>query len=249
MNESDILRLINKHIDEEITDEEKQTLDRLLGSDKKYRQLYDDMQQSVKTMNETPMIDPPASLTENIVSKIDPGRYQKSTPMWQKINTVVSEFIRPRRQMAVAFACGLLIGAVCIGLFVQPESYSVSDISGTIGTDQSSTVDQFTMQSEGLTSEFQLERTSSGLICRVKMNTEHPFDLMFKFDSPEYRLSRYQTDSPEPVQIQTKPSEIRLSAQSGMEIGLIIDAENTRGDELSIHINCNNSRMEKNLLF
>jgi len=249
MNESDLLKLINKQIDGEISISEKDSLDHILISDEKIRQKYENMQKTVATLDRVPLIDPPASLANNIWEKIDPHRYQQSVPVWQKFNTLIIEFIRPRRQMAVVFASGLLIGAFCVGLLTQYESYSFSDISGSIGADQSGNVQHFTLQSDDVTGIFRLEQLQTGIICQVEINTRQPFDLIFEFDSPNYHLTGYKIKSDNPVNIQTMPGGIRISAETGAEVKLFINADDTSHGKLAIQIISDDNHLSKTFLF
>lgn len=249
MNESDLLKLINKQIDGEISIGEKESLDHVLISDDQIRQKYENLQKTVAALNRVPLIDPPSSLANNIWEKIDPHRYQKSVPIRQKFNTLIIEFIRPRRQMAVAFAAGLLIGAFCVGLFTQYESYSFSDISGSIGADQTRNVQHFTMQSADVTGIFRLEQLRTGIICQVEINTRQPFDLIFKFDSPDYHLAGYKTKSDNPVYIQTTPDGIRISAETGVEVKLFFDVDDTSRDKLAIQIISDDNHLRETILF
>ncbi len=249
MNESDLLKLINKQIDGEISIGEKESLDHVLISDDKIRQKYENMQKTVAALDRVPLIDPPASLADNIWDKIDPHRYQKSVPIRQKFNTLIIKFIRPRRQMAVAFAAGLLIGAFCVGLLTQYDSYSVSDISGSIGVDQTGNMQHFTLQSADVTGIFRLEQLRNGIICQVEINTRQPFDLILDFDSPDYHLAGYKTKSANPIYIQTTPGGIRISAETGVDVKLVFDADDTSYDKLAIQIISNDNHLRKNILF
>lgn len=249
MNESDLLKLINKQIDGDISVDEKESLEHVLSSDKKTRQKNENIQQIVAALDRVPLIDPPSSLADNIWERIDPHRYQKSVPNRQKFSTLIIEFIRPRRQMAVAFAAGLLIGAFCIGLFTQYESYSFSDISGSIGADQTSNVQHFTMQSADVTGIFRLEQLQTSIICQVEINTRQPFDLTLEFDSPDYHLIEFKTKAANPVNIQTMASGIRISAEAGTEVNLFFDADDTSRDKLAIQIISDENHLMETILF
>jgi hypothetical protein len=249
MNESDLLKLINMQIDGEISIDEKESLEHVLNSDKKTRQKYENMQQTVAALDRVPLIDPPSSLADDIWERIDPHRYQKSVPIRQKFNTLIIEFIRPRRQMAVAFAAGLLIGAFCVGLFTQYESYSFSDLSGSIGAEQTRNVQHFTLQSADVTGIFRLEQLQTSIICQVEINTRQPFDLIFEFDSPDYHLAEFKTKSANPVYIQTTPGGIRISAKTGAEVKLFIDADDTSRDKLAIQIISDDNHLRETILF
>jgi hypothetical protein len=249
MNESEILRTINKQIDGEITQTEKETLDQILNSDEEIRQQFENMQKTIDAVENIPEIDPPASLTNDILSKIDPHRYQKPDPLWQRLSVAISDFIAPRRRVAMAFVSGLVIGGCCIGLFSNYESISTTDLTGTIGADQGNNIQHYTMQSAIIKGEFSLEKLPSGLICQAKVNTEQPFVMQIEFDSPGYYLVEYESVSGEPVFIQSASGQIQLTANSGTELKLIFNGKDARDEKLSLIITSQEETLKKTILF
>ena len=249
MNESEVLRTINKQIDGEITQTEKESLDQVLKSDEKIRLQYENLQKTIDAVENIPEIDPPTSLTSDILSKIDPHRYQKPDPFWQKLSLAISDFMAPRRRVAMAFVSGLVIGACCIGLFSNYESISTTDLTGTIGADQGNNIQHYTMQSAILTGEFSLEKLPSGLICQARINTEQPFVMKIEFDSPGYYLAEYESISGEPVFIQSSSGQIQFTANSGTEIKLIFNGKDARDEKLSLIITSQEETLKKTILF
>jgi hypothetical protein len=249
MNESEILRMINKQIDGEITEAEKETLDQVLKSDKSLRLQLENMQKAVDVIENIPEIDPPTSLTSDILSQIDPLRYKKPDPFWQKLSLAISDFIAPRRRVALAFVSGLVLGACCISLFSNYESLSHTDLTGTIGLNQGSTIQHFSMQSEGITGEFSLEKLPAGLICQTNINTAEPFVLQIKFDSPDYYLAEYISISGEPVFIQSGSGKIQLTANSGSEIKLILHGKDARDEKFSFIMTSRDETLKKTIIF
>lgn len=248
MNESEVLNTINKQIDGEITQTEKESLDRVLNSDEKIRLQYENMKKTVDAIENIPEIDPPASLTSEILSKIDAHRYQKPTPFWQKLSLTISDFMAPRRRVALAFVSGLVIGAFCLALFSNYESISTNDLTGTIGADPGNDIQHYTMQSTNLTGEFSLERLPSGLICLAKISTDQSFVMQIEFDSPGYYLAKYESISGEPVAILSTSGQIQLTANSGTEVKLIINGPDARDEQLSLTITSQEETYKKTIL-
>jgi hypothetical protein len=249
MNESEVLRIINKQIDGEISETEMESLNHILESDENLRRQYQNMKKTVDTLERIPEIDPPSSLTNDIMSTIDAQRYQRTESLWQKINQAISDFMAPRGRVAMAFVSGLVIGACCIGLISNYETLSNTDVSATIGADHINNMQHYTMQSTNLNAELSLEKLPSQLIYQAKIQTDHSFVMLIEFDSPGYYLVKYESISGVPVFIESENRQIQLTANSGSEVRLIFNGKNPGDDGLRLTITSQDETLNKTILF
>ena len=213
------------------------------------RRQFENMQKTINALESIPEIYPPSSLTHDIISKIDPQRYQKTDSFLQRLSLAISDFMAPRGRVAMAFVSGLVIGACCIALISNYESLSNTELTGTIGLDQNNSVQHFTMQSTHLSGDFNLNKLPSGFIFKTDITTEHPFVIKIDFDSPGYYLAEYESIAGDPVFIQSANSNIQLSANSGTEIKLTFNGKNTGDEKLTVTITSQEETLKKTILF
>jgi hypothetical protein len=252
MNESEVLRLINLKIDNEISRSEQETLDQILKADDQLRIKYEHMQATADGIKNLTEIDPPSSLKSDIIAGIDTQRYKKPESIWNKMVVAIEaavDTLLPRRQVAFAFVTGLILGVCIFALVSIDEPVPNADVTGSIGLASEKDTQYFVMQSENIHAEFNIKEIPAGILCLAQIHTEHPFELQLLFDSPDHAVTEFVSLSGAAAYVQSSAGRILINADSGSHVKIKIKGPGKLSEQLSINIASQEEFLKKIILF
>jgi anti-sigma factor RsiW len=115
MNKAGHNDLIQRALDDQLSNEEKTRLDEYLNANRDAGAHYRAMQAAVKEIRQIPLVEPPANLSRHIMKRVsqEKRKISGSILFYSRLRQFV-QFLFPDRRVALAFACGLLIGIAAL---------------------------------------------------------------------------------------------------------------------------------------
>jgi len=173
------IELMNKSIDNLISDEEKIRLEYYLAENKEAKGYFDELLLTGKYLNEMTDPVPSESLKKRIVNSIDFSRYSPSTFHNQshKLRRIFNF------KYAVTFAVGLLAGIFIYSLFVlNSENINTNEISGTMATTENAvTIEEIPLNFPGITGKIEMKAQEKNFWFSIKSNSVKPVDFIISY--------------------------------------------------------------------
>lgn len=179
MTDDRVLELVSAGADGALSVEDQADLDRLLESSNVAREFKADLEKMESLFDGISELDPPASLSAQLMNSIDnqPEQKEDFSRTW----------LRPLQLGAgLRYALAAAAGALLVVVFFEGQSSvpGTPDLSDMVGmmapkTDSAAIkiVDEFVVSEIGIESQAKLERSENDLVLRVHLNAESPVDL------------------------------------------------------------------------
>lgn len=236
MDKSKYIELINRHIDGELDADEIEQLESVLSANPDARKTYQELTNIASRLDRIEMVEPPVNLLSRILQRIDVNLYRadisEKISFWQQW----AEFILPRRNVAMAFVTGLIVGIICIFVFADQSQIKDVDILGTIGagTDVES---QTILDQEGIIEGvYKIKKTGDVYFVIFDLSCADPCIATLKYQQKELLLSGYQSYTPESVSFESSANSLRIAMNGDSRFTMRFDTHNANQNFIFLEI-------------
>ena len=225
MDKQQYIELINRQIDGELKPGEIKKLEAVLSSDPDARKTYQELTSIASRLGRIEMVDPPENLLGNIRQRIDPDLYRpKSTgnlPIWQEL----AEFLLPRRNIAMAFVTGLILGIICIFMFVDHSNVQDIDILGTVGNGGKIETQSIVDQDGIIEGVYSVKKADGFYFITFDLDCSETCIATLSYPQKDLLLSGYQSDTPGSVTFHPDPSRLKMILTGDASFTMRFDAQ------------------------
>ena len=217
MTDSDILKLIQKNIDGELSPDEKIQLQEYLANDEFAIKTYENMNETAQILDQVELLDPPKNLVKRVMTVIDRKKYNQHVSEKTSVFDFLIDIIATRKQWAIAFATGFIIAALMFTFFIRKESPAEYDVMGSIGIDHDAALEfkQSTVLNSANSSViFNLSQGPGILQIIIDCKTDKICQIDLRFSSGTIHLSDYKPTVNSSVQLKTHSDGISLSTET-----------------------------------
>ena len=239
MNKSELIELINKKFDNEISRQENVRLNKAIEQDSSARQLYQELLFTTDALDRLPLVNPPAELSKKIMKQITTRSAPSPSPLTGRIRDYLSDFVLPRRDHALAFAAGLIIGITVIFFITQDKTGSDYDYTGTIGlTDQAEFIysENFRLNTGTVQAEFTYEQYAQEIKLHIDVRSADVYQIAIRSDSDNIYFSGLQTLDANKVDLHSQDAGLSITGYTDNHIVLTWSAPNILAGSMVIEL-------------
>jgi len=176
MIDNKYIDLMNKEIDNVITNEEKNQLQKYLDSNEPAKEYFNELLLTNNYLNELPDKDPSENLKKRIINSINFNKY--STKNKSKISW--SYIFNPKLKFIYAFAIGLFAGLIIYGVISNYTSnFDTADTYGTIGLENknATVIEKIPILVSNISGEIEVTNREDKFWLNVRLNSSKNYDL------------------------------------------------------------------------
>jgi len=251
MTNSEVLKLIQKNIDGELTPEEKKQLQDYLADDKFASNSAEDISATVKILERVPLLDPPQNLVKKIMAAIDTKRYQPEYSEKPGVMDALVEFFTPRKQWVFAFATGFIIATIMFTLFIRKESPAEYDVMGSIGIEQNVALEykhHTVINSADVSALLEVYQGPGVLQVNIDCKTDKKCQIDLRLSTGIFHLSNYQAAKNSPLQLKTQSDGLVLLSETSNQYSFTFTGDFNSGFLEALLIVENNSPVSEKII-
>lgn len=206
MTDAFYIELMHKAIDGEITKKEKSLLDKFLSDNPESERYYRELKLAGQSINNIPVIDPPASLKDDILHQIDKELYSVNKSLLHKPGIIDFKFGGKKLRTAFALAAGLIIGFVLYPLIIlspgSDQEPGIKSIYGTIGLTDSRGIQKiksFNIDQNHVVGHIDLKQKDKLIWLEFYLESSQGIKTHINYETYSLDLISFQPLDPKPV--------------------------------------------------
>jgi hypothetical protein len=192
MNDERIADLIQAELDDRLSDAERGELEALL-QDPAARALRDEFHQAVAGLSALSELEPPAALRQALRGALPAaGTVRPANP--SVIERLIGCLAPPAVRIAGAFAAGLAVGVVAVGLGPGSSDLDMAALTGTMAgyeTGSGDAVDRLTMELPGIEGSIGLHRRGGLYVIEYDLDAAQPVDVVTDYTGTDANFSGF----------------------------------------------------------
>jgi hypothetical protein len=230
------LELINKDIDQEISEKEKNLLEEYLKSHPEAEALHRELQLTEAALDNLPETEPSENLKKRILNSIDFNRYaRKKSPAGE--NLVFSLFTG--RPLAFSFALGIIAGIIILSVIALNtdlfKSSENNNIYGTIGLSNSELVETVPVNVYGVSGKIDILQSPDNYGFQVELDSFEDFRLYLEYNTEDLQVKDF-TAATDNVLLQTEEGYIEITAPDRHLYTLILSAGDSGPGDVTLKL-------------
>jgi len=180
MIDSKYIELMNKEIDNVISNDEKIKLHDYLSSNEDAKEYFNGLLLTNQYLDELPDGNPSENLKKQILNSINFNRYSpkvKSRSSW-------SYFFNPKLKFVYTFAMGLIAGLIIYGVITDyTNNFNTEDVSGTIGIENKNvnTLEQIPLSISNISGTIEVMNQENKFWLNVDLISSQKYDLIVTY--------------------------------------------------------------------
>lgn len=171
------IELMNKEMDNVISEDEKTALHKYLSNNNDAKKYYNELLLTNDYLEALPDPEPSENLKKYIVNSIDFSRYSAS----DYIKSFWSFLYRPKFKYAYIFTAGILAGIIIISIF--SNSFNYKDTSGTIGVEniKPEMIKEIPLKFSDISGKIELLKKGTNFTVYADFNSTQKFDFVITY--------------------------------------------------------------------
>lgn len=187
MTDERLLQLVSAAADGQLSDAEKEELERLLPGSAEARAFQQDLERLDAVLGDIPPATPPPDLLQRIINVVPAGKAATTGPA--RVNTrggwLQGLLPVPALRYGLAAAAGLLLAVA----FYETGQVLPGDTSQMVGTvAPAAALDRFSFRQGGVASEASLARQGDGLLLDIEVTADRPLEVEIDFGASGARI-------------------------------------------------------------
>ena len=192
MNDERIADLIQAELDDQLSDADRRELEALL-QDPAARALRDEFHQTVAGLSALSELEPPAALRRALRSSF-PAANSTVTPSPSLLERLLGSLALPAVRTAGAFAAGLAVGVIAVGLVPGSSDLDMAALTGTMAgyeAESSDAVDRLTMDLPGVEGSIGLHRRGELYVIEYDLDADQPVEIVTDYTGTDANFSGF----------------------------------------------------------
>lgn len=191
MIDQQYLELINKDIDDTISEQEKEVLNEYLKINPSAYTMHQELSEIEKLLDKIPDKDPSDALKTRILNSIDVDRYTRKKKLGIKDYFFVSLSV-PRKKLSASFALGLIAGMVLLSIIFYASFYNGfsegNHIIGTMGLAESQVIQTVNVNSLDITGKIDIIKAADQYAIYVNLKSSGKYTLQVELDNEYLKI-------------------------------------------------------------
>ena len=237
------IELINKDIDKEITQKEKDLLESYLKSNPEAQNLYDELVSSESLLDKLPDNDPSVNLKKQILNSIDKDRYSPVKKESTFSNFIHQTLFQTKYKIAFTFTLGLLAGLLIFSLFFSNQTTENNNIYGTVGIN-SEVIKSIPVEASNIGGKLDIKWINNNLGLDFSLNSPEQYNLALKFNPDKTKFDNISFYGKNKIKLDSEEDMLKLSESGNHNYMLLFSLER----EMTVNFNLQISR-GGNLIF
>ena len=223
------IELMNKEIDNVISEDERISLHSYLSGNKAAKEYYNELRLTNDYLDSLPDPEPSENLKKYIVNSIDFSRYSASDDK----KSFWSFLYRPKFKYAYIFAAGIIAGIIIISIF--SNSFNYKDTSGTIGVEniKPEMIKEIPLKFSDISGKIELLKTGNNFSVNADFNSTQKFDFVIKYGS-DVEFQSVNPKSNSNIEFSNGENSIKTSSEGIQQYNFLFSKSGNKVS--SIHI-------------
>lgn len=227
------IELMNKEIDDVITEDEKKALHNYLSGNDDAKQYYNELRLTNDYLDALPEPEPSENLKKYIVNSIDFSRHSVS----ENRKNFWSFLYLPKFKYAYIFTAGIIAGIIILSIYTNTFNYKDTDnsTSGTIGVEniKPEMIKEIPLKFSDITGKIELVKTGNNFAVDANFNSSQKFDFVIKYGT-DIEFKSVNPKSASDIEFSNGENSIKTSSQGVQQYSFLFSKS---GDKVSsIHI-------------
>ena len=237
------IKLINKDIDKEITQKEKDLLESYLKSNPEAQNLYDELVSSESLLDKLPDNDPSLNLKKQILNSLDKNKYSRVKKHSQFRTFIYQTIFQTRYKIAFTFTLGLLAGLLIFSLFFSNQTTENNNIYGTVGIN-CEVIKSIHVEASNIGGKLDIKWINNNLGLDFSLNSPEQYNLALKFNPDKTKFDKISFYGKNKIKLDSEEDMLKLSESGNHNYMLLFSLET----EMTVNFNLQISR-GGNLIF
>ncbi len=230
------IELINKDIDKNISQLEKQELNEYLENNSEAKELHRELLKTEALLDKLPEREPSINLKKRILNSIDYDRYSNTNKKLSFSEYFARIFAGSPRKIATSFALVLIIGSIILfSIYLIPNFNSNledNNIYGTMGLHKPELIEILKIDKENVLGDIEINRENNLYKFKIDVNSVESYNLEIKFNPENIAIENYPSETN--VKISQDNSSILFSNSTKLLQEIVFSSKNMSNDKFSI---------------
>ena len=237
------IELINKDIDKEITQKEKDLLESYLKSNHEAQNLYDQLVSSESLLDKLPDDDPSVNLKKQILNSLDKNKYSRIKKHSRFRTFIYQTIFQTRYKIAFTFTLGLLAGLLIFSLLFNNQATEHNNVYGTIGIN-SEVIKSIPVEASNIGGKLDIKWINSNLGLDFSLNSPEQYNLALKFNPDKTKFDNISFYGKNKIKLDSGEDMLKLSESGNHNYLLLFSLK----AEMTVKFNLQLSR-KGNIIF
>lgn len=179
------LELINRDIDNTISEDERNVLNKYLKTNPDAYSIHQDLQETEKLLDKLPDNDPSANLKKRILNSIDFNLYSVKKKK-SFVRYLSAAFSGSRRKLTTSFALGMVTGIFLLSIIFYAAFYintsELNNVFGTMGLPETEVVRSVEVNSQDIAGKLEIGKATNHYEVYVNLKSTTKYTLQIEFD-------------------------------------------------------------------
>ena len=213
--------LIQQALDDEISDRDREVLDRYLARSPEALETFRRMARLLQAPAFRASVEPPSDLKIQVLQSIDPSRYGADTSRrpWARFREYLHLVSTPRLAYGVAMGLllGVALGALGVSGYDEAERIDPSVLSGSLTmSDPAQNAHRFAEESFAGNQVFgrmTADHADGMALIRFELSANRKVTMILEFEPDAWAFQAFHQQTQESTQVVTRPGRIEVSHQ------------------------------------
>ena len=236
MNDERIADLIQAELDDRLSDAERHELDALLR-DPAARALRDELHQTVAALSALSELEPPAALRRALRAALPTAAVTAAPASPSLIDRLRGSLGLPAVRTAGAFAAGLAVGAVAVGLGPGSSDLDMAALTGTMAgyeTGSSDAIDRLIMELPGVEGSIGLHRRGGLYVIEYDLEAEQPVDVVTDYTGTDAKFNGFAHIGDSDTRAVAEGRQVRLTIDGHRRYAVFLSRPRGSAGEIEI---------------
>lgn len=235
------LGLINKDLDNIISEREKKALQKFLGENPDARNYYDNIKKTEELLDSIHEREPSAELEYKILNSIDYNRYASKSKRMHLFDIILSAL---KAKWAFSFSFGIVAGIILLALILSITSRVNTsleeDVYGTIGITSTEVSRSISAETPDYSFKIDVLKVKAKdeqnhFAFNVDLTASDDYILEMNYNAGNVLFENLSSVNSEKINFESSPGIIRIHPSKSNRFSLMLAVKNSP-EEISIHL-------------
>ncbi len=229
------IELMNKEIDDVITDDERIALHDYLLGNKAAKEYYNELRLTNDYLDSLPDPEPSENLKKYIVNSIDFSRHSVSDDrkkFW-------SFLYLPKFKYAYIFTAGIIAGIIILSIYTNTFNFKDTDnsTSGTIGVEKikPEVIKEIPLKLSDIGGQIELVKTGNNFSVDANFNSSQKFDFVIKYGN-DVEFKSVNPKSASNIEFSNGENSIKTSSQGLQQYRFLFSKNGSKVSSIYIQL-------------
>lgn len=236
MNDERIADLIQAELDDRLSEADRRELEMLL-QDPVARALRDEFHQTVASLSALDELEPPAALRQTLRSSLPAPAGTVIAERPSLLERLLGSLALPAVRTAGAFAAGLALGVVVVGLGPGSSGTDMAALTGTMAGYQagsSDAIDQLTMELPGVEGSIALHRRGGLYVIEYDLAADQPVEIVTDYTGTDANFSGFAHIGDSDTRAVAQGRQVRLTIDGHRRYAVFLSRPRGSAGEIEI---------------